>query len=213
MASAIIGLLGLASPFIVQYIQSKSAEIQAAAKHQQEEMDKANQIANEISHVMDDLVFFTTEVMYGIVLRGKETATGTLPEFKERLPFEPDRQAWEKYRENLISWEGSKTRYRAQLERYFGPEALELLKTIQADTEQLRRYVHAAFFMRKDSQDYIDKNSYKTKFFPVKDRLENAMTQLSQLIITRIQERTIGHAPVPMPAAHSPTASPVKNSA
>src|SRR4051812_22891953 len=96
MAVLILAVLGVASPFIAQYIQMTGARIQAEAEHRHQEMRKANQIADEVSQLMDNLVFFITEVMFGIVLRGKETPEGTLPDYRDRLPFEPDRIAWEK---------------------------------------------------------------------------------------------------------------------
>lgn len=201
MVIPILALLGAASPFIVQYIQMTGARIQAEAQHRQNEMEKANQIADEISQLMDSVVFFITEAMFGIVLRGRETPEGALPDYKDRLPFEPDRVSWEKYRENLLKWEGSKTRYRAQVQRYFGDAAQQSLIEIQNDIEQLKKYIHAAFFMRKDSEDYVDKDKssksyYQTKFFPVKDRLDMRMTNLNQLIIKQIQERNTIHQPV-----------------
>jgi hypothetical protein len=194
MAIPMLALLGAASPFIAQYIQTTGARIQAEAEHRQQETMKANQIADEVSQLMDNLVFFITEVMFGIVLRGKETPDGTLPDYRDRLPFEPDRLAWEKYRENLLKWEGSKTRYRAQAQRYFGDAAQQSLIEIQNDVEQLKKYINAAFFIRKESKDYIDndkssKNYYQKKFFRVKDPLDVKMTNLSQLIIKQIQER------------------------
>lgn len=201
MAIPILALLGAASPFIAQYIQTTGARLQAEAQHNRNEMEKANQIADEVSQLMDSVVFFMTEVMFGIVLRGKESPEGTLPDYKDRLPFEPDRISWEKYRENLLKWEGSRTRYRALAQMYFGDAAQQSLIEIQNDIEQLKKYIHAAFFMRKESKDYIDndetsKNYYQRKFFPVKDRLDVRMTNLSQLIIKQIQERNPIHQPV-----------------
>ena len=201
MAIPMLALLGAASPFIAQYIQMTGARIQAEAQHRQNEIEKANQIADEVSQLMDNVAFFITEVMFGIVLRGKETPEGALPDYKDRLPFEPDRISWEKYREYLLKWEGSKTRYRAQALRYFGNAAQQSLIEIQQDIEQLKKYIHAAFFMRKDSEDYIDndkssQNYYQKKFFPVKDRLDAKMTNLSQLVIKQIQERNTIHQPV-----------------
>jgi hypothetical protein len=204
MAVPILAVLGVASPFIAQYIQTTGAQLQAEAEHRQQEMRKANLIADEVSQLMDNLVFFITEVMFGIVLRGKETPEGTLPDYRDRLPFEPDRIAWEKYRENLLKWEGSKTRYRALAQRYFGDVALASLIEIQNDIEQLERYINAAFFMRKESKDYIDndkssKNYYQRKFFRVKDPLMVKMTNLSQFIIKQIQEQNILLPPAASP--------------
>jgi hypothetical protein len=141
--------------------------------------------------------------MFGVVLRGKETPEGTLPHFKDRLPFEPDRLAWEKYREHLFKWEGSKTRYRAQTLLYFGDAAQNALIDIQSDIEQLKKYIDAAFFMRKESSDYIDNdkpsaNYFHVKFFRLRVPLDEKMTNLSHLFLSEIQER---HSSLDTPAA------------
>jgi hypothetical protein len=203
MAIPVLALLGAATPFIAQYIQTTGARIQTQVEHRQQERMKAYQIADELSHLMDVLAFFITEAMFGVVLRGKETPDGTLPHFKDRLPFEPDRLAWEKYREHLFKWEGSKTRYRAQTLLYFGDAAQHALIDIQNDIEQLKKYIDAAFFMRKESSDYIDNdkssaNYFHVKFFRLRVPLDEKMTNLSHLFLSQIQER---HSGLDTPAA------------
>ncbi len=185
-----VALIAAVAPFISSYIQTRGAELQAEATHEESEMQKANAIANELSDTMDKLAFYNMEAMFGVVLRGSENQLN-------RLPLAQDQQTWEAYQQVLVAWNGSRTKHRAQAERYFGSDAEKLLISIQGDFETLERQVDAAYYMREESDYYIEENQnsnncYVDKYFPVRDELLKKMTDLSKKMIALIQNRDIG---------------------
>jgi hypothetical protein len=178
-----LGLVTVATPFIIDYIQTEKAKLTAAASHRASELQQASKIADEIMCTMDKLAYLSKQAMFGVVFRGRTTAD--------------DQAAWKEYQQILAKWEGSKSTSFAQVEMYFGAESAARLKRIQEDFGTLINQVDAAFFKRDKSKWFIEDkegsgNDFRGKYFPVWNRLNAEMTELSKEMIGSIQQEAVG---------------------
>ncbi len=181
-----IALIGAASPFIINYIQRRSAERQAQVEHKASELKKANDIVGTLCDNMDLLAFYNMEAAFGLVLRGGD-------DLQNRLEFEQDQLAWKNYQEQLAKWNGSRTRNRANVYSYFGQTALTILTETQDDFAQIENMVDATYFMRTSSQFYLeDSESLEKEYFPVREELLKKIEKLNNQMIIMIQNMAVG---------------------
>lgn len=178
-----LGLATLASPFIVNHINSEKAKLAAQTAHRESELKQANEIAGEVSNAMDNLAYLSKQTMFGIVFR--------------KLSTPEDQAKWKAYQEASMRWESTNSTTLAQMEMYFGADNAATLKKIQDDFEILASQVDAAFYERTTSKWFIEdkegtKHDFRKKYFPVWNRLIDEMTELSKEMIRQIQYEEVG---------------------
>jgi len=178
-----LGLATVASPFILDHINTEKAKLAALLAHREAELKQANEIADEVSNAMDTLAYLSKQTMFGLVFRALST-----PE---------DQATFKAYQAALMKWESAKSTTLAQMEMYFGADCAATLKKIQRDFEILSSQVDASFFKRATSRFFIEdkegsKNDFRKKYFNVWNRLIAEMTVLSKEMIRQIQYEEVG---------------------
>ena len=178
-----LGLITVASPFIINHINSEKAKLAAQAAHRDFELQQAHAIAGEVSKTMDNLAYLSKQAMFGIVFRG--------------LSLAEDQAIWKAYQEALLKWESATSTTLAQIEMYFGADSVATLKKIQNDFEILAMQIDAAFFKRTTSKWFIadeegTEDDFRKKYFPVWNRLRAEVTELSKEMIRQIQYEEVG---------------------
>ncbi|HEY9405345.1 MAG TPA: hypothetical protein VIQ24_22030 [Pyrinomonadaceae bacterium] len=224
MLPVILGLLGAASPFILNHINAESARLAAEAAHRESEINKAREIFDDVNGTMDKLAYLSKAVMFSIIFRDLNEATvgeppaiapngmiqpGARPKPTSKGPTGEDVATYWSYKSELMKWESSSATNYAHVESYFGEECAETFKTIRDDFETLVRQLDAAFYKRKTSLDFIEDlevkgkvppnatNDFRTKYFDIWNDLHANMIALSQDMIKAIQHGTVGSLGLP----------------
>jgi hypothetical protein len=221
MLPVILGLLGAASPFILDHVNAERARIAAEAAHREAELNKARDIFDNVNGTMDSLANLSKAAMFSIVFRDLSVSTvgdppavapngmiqpGTRPQPTSKGPTGEDVATYWSYRSELMKWESSAVRNYAHVVSYFGEESGNTFKTIQNDLEKLAGQVDAAFYKRETSPDFIADfgkvppdatNDFRTEYFCIWDEMEKRMTALSQDMIKAIQYGTVGSLGLP----------------
>jgi len=224
MLPVIIGLLGAASPFILDHVNAERARIAGEAAHRQSELNKARDIFDNVTGTMDRLANLSQAVMFSIVFRDLNAETvgdppavapngmlqpGPRPKATSKGPTGEDVATYWSYRSELMKWKSSSATNLAQVVSYFGEESGDTFKTIQNDLETLAKQLDAAFYKRKTSSHFIADlevkgkvpsnatNDFRTKYFGIWNDMQVRMTALSQDMIKAIQYETVGSLGLP----------------
>ena len=220
MLPVVLGLLGAATPFILDHVTAERARIAGEAAHRESELNEAKDIFSNVSTGMDKLASLSKATMYSIVFRNLNVSTvgdppapngmpGTRPQPTSKGPNGEDVATYWSYRTLLMSWQGVAGTNYARVESYFGDESGNTFKQIQDDLETLARQVDAAFYQRKDSADFIGDfevkgkvppnatNDFRTKYIGVWNDMHVRLTALSQDMIKAIQNGTVGSLGLP----------------
>ncbi len=179
-----VALLAAASPLIINLVQAKRAKLEAEAAHRASELKQASAIADEVFTATDNLAYLSKRAMFSVVLAGQGTD-------------DDNKEVWKAYQEALMKWESSKSTTLAYTEMYFGVDNAGRLKSIQDDFETLANQINAASFQRTTSEWFIEDkegspNDFRTKFFPVWDRIMATLMELSREMIRHIQYEEVG---------------------
>lgn len=224
MLPVVLGLIGAASPFIMDHINAERAKIAGEAAHRETELSSARGIFSTVSSSMDGLANLSKATMFSIVFRnlnhlsvGEPPAIapngmiqpGTRPEPTSKGPTGEDVATYWSYKSELMKWRSSASTNYAQVASYFGEESGNTFKVIQNDLETLARQLEAAFYKRENSADFIAdfevkgkvppnaKNDFRTKYFGIWNDMQMRMTALSQDMIRAIQYETVGSLGLP----------------
>lgn len=224
MLPVVLGLLGAATPFILDHVTAERARIAGEALHRESELNEAKDIFSNVNTGMDKLASLSKATMYSIVFRNLNVSTvgdppavapngmlqpGPRPQPTSKGPTGEDVATYWSYRTLLTNWQGVAGTNYARVESYFGDESGDTFKLIQADLETLTRQVDAAFYQRKDSADYIGDfevkgkvpasatNDFRTKYIGVWNDMREHLTALSQDMIKAIQNGTVGSLGLP----------------
>jgi hypothetical protein len=224
MLPVILGLLGAASPFILDHVNSERARIAGEAAHRESELNEAKDIFSNVNTGMEKLANLSKATMYAIVFRNLNVSTvgdppaitpngmmqpGPRPPSTAKGPNGEDVSTYWSYRTLLMGWQSvSGTNY-ARVVSYFGEESGDTFKKILDGLETLARQVDAAFYKRENSADFIGDfevkgkvpptatNDFRTKYIDVWNDAHERMTALSQDMIKAIQFGTVGSLGLP----------------
>ena len=224
MLPVVLGLIGAASPFIMDHINAERAKIASVTAHREAEVNTARNIFNTVNSSMDSLANLSKATMFSIVFRNLNYSTvgeppavapngmiqlGTRPAATSKGPSGEDVATYWNYKSELMKWQSSAATNYAQVASYFGEESGNTFKVIQDDLETLARQLEAAFYKRETSSDYIAdfevkgkvspnaKNDFRTKYFDIWNDMQMRMTALSQDMIKAIQYETVGSLGLP----------------
>lgn len=218
MLPVVLGLLGAASPFILDHINAERARIAGEAAHWESELNKARAIFDDVNSTMDRLAYLSKSVMFSIVFRDLSASTvgpppgvapNTSPTPTGKGPTGEDVATYWSYKSELMKWESSTATNFAHVESYFGEESGNTFKQIQDDLETLAKQIDAAFYKRKKSSYFIEDsevngkvppnatNDFRTKYFGIWNDMHERMTALSQDMIKAIQHGTVGSLGLP----------------
>jgi hypothetical protein len=224
MLPVVIGLLGAASPFILDHINAERAKIVGAAAHRESELNQAKSIFVSVNGTMDSLTNLSKAVMFSIVFRDLNHLTvgdppavapngmlqpGPRPKPTSKGPTGEDVATYWNYRSELMKWQSSSATNFAKVVSYFGEESGNTFKIIQDDLDTLARQIDAAFYQRETSSDYIADlevkgkvpshatNDFRTKYFGIWNDMRMRVTALSQDMIKAIQYGTVGSLGLP----------------
>lgn len=224
MLPVVLGLLGAASPFILDHIQASRARIAAAAAHRESELDTAKELFDIANTSMDRLANLSKSTMFSIVFRDLSVSTvgdppiiapngmpqpAQRPQPTSKGPTGEDVATYWTYKSELMKWQNATGTSYAQVTGYFGDESANTFRQIQIDLETLARQVEAAFYKRTDSVDYIGDfavnnivppdatNDFRTKYFGIWNAMHQRITALSEDMIKAIQQEKVGSLGLP----------------
>ena len=170
MLPVVLGLLGAASPFILDHVNAERARIAEEAAHRESELNEAKDIFSNVNTGMDKLANLSKAVMFSIVFRDLSDSTvgdppavapngmiqpGPRPQPTSKGPTGEDVATYWSYRNLLMNWQSVAVTNYARVVSYFGEESGNTFKQIQDELETLARQVDAAFYKRVDSSDFI----------------------------------------------------------
>jgi hypothetical protein len=224
MLPVVLGLLGAATPFILDHVTAERARIAGEALHRQSELNEAKDIFSNVNTGMDKLASLSKATMFAVIFRNLNLSTvgdppvvgpngilqpGPRPQPTSKGPTGEDVATYWSYRTLLMNWQGVAGTNYARVVSYFGDESGDTFKIIQSDLDTLARQVEAAFYKRENSADYIGDfevkgkvppnatNDFRTKYMDVWNDMHVRMTALSQDMIKAIQFATVGSLGLP----------------
>jgi hypothetical protein len=225
MLPVVLGLLGAASPFIMDHITAERARIAEEVAHRASELQQAKDIFSTLNTGMDRLASLSKATMFGIVFRDLNDSTvgdppfvapngGIQPGAKQPKPTSKgptgeDVATYWTYKSDLLKWQSTTATGFALVTSYFGKESGDTFKTIENDLETLAGQIDAAFYRRETSADFIGdfqvdgkvppdaKNDFRTKYFPIWTDMKMRLAALSQDMIKAIQAGTVGSLGLP----------------
>ena len=225
MLPVVLGLLGAASPFIMDHINAQRAKIAGEAAHRESELNTAKEIFSNVNTGMDKLGSLSKSTMFAVIFRNLNTSTvgdpviapngmlmpapGPRPQQTSKGPSGEDVATYWSYKNVLMDWQTADSTSFAQVVSYFGEENGNAFKQIQDDLDTLARQVDAAFYKREDSVDFIgdfqvdpkvlpdNPNDFRKKYFNVWNEMEKHIAALSQDMIKAIQNGTVGSLGLP----------------
>ena len=181
-----IALIGAASPFILNHLQSNAARLQAAEQTRVSELTKANTLFMALSNNMDLLAFYNRSAAFALVLRGGDT-------LEQRLPLAIDQLAWSNFQTQWGLWNGSLGQNTAGVANYFGTEASGELEKIQIGFSILNDMVEATYFMRTENQYFLkDENDLRTKYFETGNAFLSLLNGFNTLLLQQIKTQQVG---------------------
>ena len=223
MLPVILGLLGAASPFILDHVNAERARIAEEAAHRESELQQAKEIFSTLNTGMDRLATLSRATLLAIIFRDLNDSTvgdppavapgmippGPRPKPTSKGPTGEDVATYWSYRSELMKWQSGTATGFALVTSYFGEESGNTFKEIQNDLETLARQIDAAFFKRSTSADFVAdfevkgkvppnaKNDFRTKYFPIWTDMKIRLAALSQDMIKAIQNGTVGSLGLP----------------
>jgi hypothetical protein len=224
MLPVILGLLGAASPFILDHVNAERARIAGEAIHRESELNEAKDIFSTVNTGMDKLANLSKATMFAVVFRNLNLSTvgdppavapngmiqpGPRPQPTSKGPTGEDVATYWSYRILLMNWQSAAGTNYARVVSYFGEESGNTFKQIQDGLETLAKQVDAAFYKREDSSDFIADfevkgkvpsnaiNDFRTKYIDIWNDVHVRMIALSEDMIKAIQYGTVGSLGLP----------------
>lgn len=166
-------------PFIGRYFQHKNAKIKEDRERKTNELNKVNEIFEDINTSMGALAFFNTQMMFDILYKDKRHDSEGL---------------WRQYQEELLGWKRCRAKYMAETKTYFGTDVSQQLKDILQIFDDLESQVEATYHARKDSSYFLEAtkgsdNDYRVKYMQqLREPLDDKMTLFNTHMSDKIQQ-------------------------
>lgn len=176
-----------ATAAIGYFFQNQSAKIANERQQREAELARAQKIFKEVSTSADSLGYHLRAAMYAALRK----ATDTSAEKFEKL----DRATWISYERAQEAWMSSKTRFKAQVGRYFGDENRDRMEKLQERFSRAKTVVEATYYdtgrnsvVKQGKEDSKQRN----KYFLLIDEIEELLLELSEQMIRQVQRQTVG---------------------
>ena len=162
--------------------QQADADLERERQLRHAELSRAQEIFAEISSAMDVLYYY---MRHGGMYVAVRKAQG------DESRADKDAETWKGYEDAVLQWMTHKSRFAAQMRRYFGEESHRLLQEIEEEFEDAGSLVAATYYNRKHSV-VKDGKEDSGDFYAVVNPLEHRLTELSEKMIRDIQHQTVG---------------------
>ena len=175
-------LIAGATTAIGVFFHNRSATIANDRQLRDAELSLAQEIFNEISNAMDVLYYYLAHgAMHVAVRKAKD----------ETMREKEDAKTWDGHERAVLNWMTHKTRYAAQVRRYFGDENHRCLTKIQDAFDKARSLVTATYYKRESSVVKGDKED-SGKYYGIVRPPEDDLLKLNEDMIRDIQHRNVG---------------------
>jgi hypothetical protein len=184
MPAPIVTLFIAATPLIVRWLQTESARDEAEAEQREREIKIASDTIGKVAGTTNRLLYVQREAMFGAVF-DRSCAEHVAD----------DAKTWSDYRVAMGEWAQARVLNEANVESYFGKQALTLLCEINDLITTLDHQVQAAHYGRSKSRWYLDdggENDFRVKFMPLYDEAEDKLGKLSTKMIRALQDGRVG---------------------
>jgi hypothetical protein len=178
-----VAVISGAVTLIGRYLQISAAKDSARAQAHANRLAAATVVLSEVSEILNGLVYFAQQAMWGSVLTRDPANVHVLEE---------DEQVWRTYSDMVAKWEQTRIIALSRLTTYFGPTAERLFHDINMGLNTMHKQVEAAHYGRTTSDFYIEDsrgscNDFRTKFFRVHERTNRGVLELCRLMVTTVE--------------------------
>ena len=179
-------LLAGATAAVGWFFQNHSAKLARERQLRDSELKQAQEIFEEVSNSMDALYFYLRHgAMHVAVRKARQQEAGEAQSME-------DAATWEGYEEAVLDWMTNKTRFLAQMRRYFGEANRRRLRHIQQEFGKAGGLVAATYYDRKASVVKEDGTESSGDYYLIVKPLEARILELSEQMIAQIQSQRVG---------------------
>ncbi|MDA0807930.1 MAG: hypothetical protein O2945_00630 [Planctomycetota bacterium] len=176
-------IIATATAGIGWLFQNRSATIANEREHRKTEIARAQEVLKEVSHATDTLHYYLRNgAMYAAIRKATNDETRA----------KDDEQTWNGYENAVLQWKSHRTRFAAQVKRYFGNDLLDCLLAVQSVFDQAEDDVEHTYYKTRKSLATADCKANVRRYNERLDALEGPLMRLSELMIQEIQNENVG---------------------
>ncbi len=175
-------IVAAATAGIGWFFQNTSANIANQRAQRRSELARAHEVFKDVSHAVDTLYYY---------LRNGAMYVAVRKALNDESRKDQDVETWDGYEKAVLGWKSHRTRFVAQVQRYFGSDIKTRLLAIQSEFDQAEDAVEDTYYQTPDSLvrgGDADVEPYNERL----DALEGELLSLSEHMIREIQNENVG---------------------
>lgn len=165
------------------FFQNTSANIANQRAMRRNELARAHEVFKEVSHAVDTLYYYLRNGAMYVAIRKAENDISRDRE---------DAETWDGYERAVLNWKSHRTRFAAQVQRYFGSDIHSRLLAIQRVFDEAEDAVEDTFYLTEDSLVKNGSGANVDSYNERLDAIEAELMSLSEQMIKEIQHENVG---------------------